>query len=310
MTEEIAEEIEWREGIKSLSHIVKGRDLMDGMEKIYMNGEDSGISTSWPSLDEHYTVKSGEMCVVTGVPTHGKSEFLDALTVNLAISQGWKFLFFSPENQPYERHGRKLIEKYVGKSLRREFHGEITKMPVKEFGTGIQFIDKHFSWMDIKNAQISIDKILEVFCHMADYHGIRGFVLDPWNEVEHRRPKDYSETEYISLCLSVFREFARAKDVALWIVAHPAKMLRGKDGVYPVPSLWDISGSAHWRSKADNGIVVHRPDIHENMVDIHVQKVRFKSTGKPGVVPFIYDWWSGRFKEDTNTQRVKGGRNA
>ena len=280
-----------------MESVVRAKSLLNGVKRIHQHGEDSGISTGWTGLDEHYTVKTGEMCVVTGVPSHGKSELLDALAVNLAEKHDWKFFFFSPENQPYERHVRKLIEKHTGQAMRKHVGGMLTRMSDDDLNQGIEFVEKHFSWLRLQSENSNLSTIMKEFCFMADYGDVKGFILDPWNEVEHHRGKNTTETDYISHCLSAFREFARTKDVALWIVAHPAKMLRGKDGNYPVPTLWDISGSAHWRNKADVGIVVHRPDFHLPELDVHVQKVRFKSTGKPGSVSFRYNYDSGRLKE-------------
>jgi twinkle protein len=59
----------------------------------------------------------GQFTVVTGWPGSGKSEWLDALLVNLTKS-GWKFAIFSPENQPTELHIAKLLEKIAGKAVR------------------------------------------------------------------------------------------------------------------------------------------------------------------------------------------------
>jgi len=55
----------------------------------------------------------GEMSVVTGIPNSGKSEFADAVTVNLAHQYGWRFAVCSFENPPAE-HIAKLAEKHLG----------------------------------------------------------------------------------------------------------------------------------------------------------------------------------------------------
>lgn len=73
-----------------------------------------GADTGWPLLDRHYSVRPGEWTLVTGIPGHGKSEFLDAMTINLAARHGWRFGIFSPENQPFSLHLAKLAEKYTG----------------------------------------------------------------------------------------------------------------------------------------------------------------------------------------------------
>lgn len=55
-------------------------------------------------------VAPGELTLVTGVPNSGKSEWLDALAVNLAAAYGWRFALCSLENDR-EGHLIKLIEK-------------------------------------------------------------------------------------------------------------------------------------------------------------------------------------------------------
>jgi twinkle protein len=54
--------------------------------------------------------------IVTGVPNSGKSEWLDALAVNLAESEGWRFAMCSMEKKPRD-HARQLLEKRVRKPL-------------------------------------------------------------------------------------------------------------------------------------------------------------------------------------------------
>ena len=55
--------------------------------KLYEGGGwPKGTSTGWRSLDELYTIGLGQWTAVTGVPGSGKSEWVDALLVNLARS--------------------------------------------------------------------------------------------------------------------------------------------------------------------------------------------------------------------------------
>jgi hypothetical protein len=58
-------------------------------------------------------VVPGELTIVTGLPNSGKSEWIDALAVNLARREGWRIALCSMENSAKE-HGRKLMEKYIG----------------------------------------------------------------------------------------------------------------------------------------------------------------------------------------------------
>ena len=89
-------------------------DLDERVQKLYRDGLPPGDLTGWPSLNQYYTVAPKQFTLVTGIPGMGKSEWLDALMVNLAINHGWRFAVYSPENHPVELHVSKLVEKFVG----------------------------------------------------------------------------------------------------------------------------------------------------------------------------------------------------
>lgn len=292
--------------LEAEKYTVSVKDLLPEIEKIHQSGVDGGLSTGWKGMDNIYRVKKGEMAIVTGIPGSGKSSFVDCLTMNLAMLYGWKFSIFSPENKPYQLHLRKLVELHAGSSLYQETKapsGDIARvrMPGDRLSKALQFASSHYYWVNLPEPTMS--GIVDVWGHHIDKYKVDGVVLDPWNEIETRRPAGMNETDHISICLTMLREFARMANVAMWIVAHPAKIARKQDGNYPVPTLTDIAGSYAWRAKADIGIVVHRPSSAENVLDILLQKVRFKTSGQPGYCKMDYDYNSGRM-----TEHVEEGR--
>ena len=98
--------------------------------------------------------------------------------------------------------------------------------------------------------------------------------------------------------LTQIRRFARNHGVHVWVVAHPQKLYRRDDGLYPVPTPYDISGSAHWRNKADNCLTLWRDEKEPDQpVHLHVQKIRFREVGKVGMVALQFDRVTGRYKE-------------
>ena len=257
--------------------------------RLYEHGFERGYSTGWRELDRLYTVRPGEFTAVTGIPSSGKSNWLDNLLVNLARLHGWNFALFSPENLPLEQHMAAIAEKYSRKPFR---DGPTSRMTVVEFESALSWVDDHFAWiMPTSEDDWTVEKILTAAGQLCLRRGIRGLVIDPWNELEPLRPESMSETEYISHCLKRIRVFARQHGVHVWIVIHPAKMYRNDAGKYPVPSLYDCSGSAHWRNKADNGIVVWR-DLSEAdsaEVQIYIQKIRFRQVGRRGMARLYYE---------------------
>jgi twinkle protein len=63
--------------------------------------------------------------------------------------------------------------------------------------------------------------------------------------------------------------------------------------------LYDISGSAHFRNKADNGLIVARDFANPDnpYVDIHTAKIRFRGIGKIGMCQLKYDKVTGGYSD-------------
>ena len=272
-------------------------DMREAVLSLYDEGLKRGLSTGWGAVDEYYTVRTCEMTIITGIPGSGKSTWLDALTYNMNRQHGWKIAYCSPENWPVSRHVANIAEKHVKRSFIDTPYSVIRRMSRAELESAISKMDGNFFFTQLSDNDMSIENILSVMQAAISRHGVKGIVLDPWNELEHHRPANKNESEFVSEALGKIRRFARLNNVHVWIVAHPVKLKRNEDGTYPVPRLYDISGSAHFYNKADNGIAVYRykPGIHT--VQIHVQKVRFKEIGTLGSceLKFVYD--SGTYEE-------------
>jgi twinkle protein len=274
--------------------VVTVADLAEDVMALYLEGLHGGLSTGWPSVDAHYTVRPGELTIVTGIPSHGKSQFLDALAVNLAREHGWSVGICSPENLPVSRHLAKLIEQYTGWPFGE---GPTRRLPQEELITALNWLHEHFVFIAPEES-LTIPGLLDTAERLVARHGLRGLIIDPWNEFEHTRPSGQTETEGISQALTQIRRFARNHGVHVWLVAHPQKLYRREDGSYPVPTPYDISGSAHWRNKADNCLTLWRDEKEPDQpVNLHVQKIRFREIGKVGMVALQFDRITGRYKE-------------
>lgn len=276
-------------GLKSVN------DIIGNAISVFEKGVDPGLSTGWKALDQHLRISPGELSIVTGVPGSGKSEFIDAMMVNMSELYDWCFAICSFEN-PVEMHLGKLCEK----KLRKPFDNKkLDCMTVAEFEQVARiWASKHFCFIshDGLEESATIDWILERARSAVRQYGINGLVIDPYNEIEHSIPPGMTETNYISQLLTKVRKFARNHAVHVWFVAHPSKPQKSSDGKYNAPSLYDISGSANWLNKADMGIVVHRPkfgEYHNDITEIHIRKVRQKKNGQPGVVEFRYNTDTG-----------------
>lgn len=319
MNEEVKDVMRHYDALKQAQLLaLDANDLRERGRRLWKAGLPRGASTGWPSVDHHYTVAPGQFTVITGWPGSGKSEWLDAVLMNLA-RQGWRFALYSPENQPEEVHLAKMAEKFLGLPFG---DGPSDRMSLEEFDEAVDSMREWFGFMaptiDTERVVFGMEQILlgaELrFRALGVWHSkenMRGLVVDPWNELEHQRPNHWSETEYISATLSMVRAWARTHRVHVWIVAHPQKQRRNDAGELPVPRPDMISGSQHWWNKSDNCVTVWRdfdnPDTTD--VQIHVQKVRFKHVGRPGKITLRYERVTGRyFEKPPELKEVKNAR--
>ena len=281
---------------------VAGRHLFseawDQVEEWLRQGREPGLKTGWPSVDLIYTVGKGQVTIVTGFPNMGKSEWVDALMVNMARKHGWKFGICSFEN-PIAEHFTKLAEKYLGKPFWARSRSDCIQH--QDLLEAKKWIDEHFLAIRFDHSDPgppTIDTILNIAKVLVLRDGINGLVIDPYNEIESSRSQSMSETEYISQLLGKLRRFAQNHELHIWMVAHPR--IPFKTETAKAPSLLDISGSANWANKADMGVVVHRASKSDEgppMAEIIVRKVRFKWFGRQGAATLRYDIPTGTYHE-------------
>lgn len=262
-------------------------DIRPEMESIYFNGLPAGVKINHKEHDELITWQTGRVYTVTGIPSHGKSEYVDFINVRLNIIHGWKTAYFSPENHPIELHASKILEKITGKSCRPD------KLAKKEFDECMEYMDNNFYFI-MPEDDFTVDSILSKAGTLVARKGIKILVIDPYNKLDHSIVAGTSETTYISQFYDKISNFAVKKDVMVVLVAHPKKMNKKSDGNYEIPNLYDISGSANFYNKTDFGITVYR-DFTEDSVTAYIQKVKFKHMGQTGQVKFKYNKDNGRF---------------
>jgi twinkle protein len=269
------------EGVFSVS------DFEGDLDELYQNGLQRGLTIGYENFDALCSFETKRICVITGIPGHGKSEFLDEIIERMNLLHQWKTAYFSPENYPLKYHASKLASKITGKAYKKE------KLPFNEYRQVKEHMNDNFFFI-FPNDSFSVDSILEKGRYLIRRHGVKAFVIDPWNRLEHQMPPGMTETNYISQTLDKFTNFSQRYDVLLFLVAHPRKMVKDNNGLYDAPTLYDINGSANFYNKADYGISVHRNKL-EDTVDVGVLKVKFRHLGETGKAHFRYNLNNGRY---------------
>ena len=261
-------------------------DFEQSLDALFENGWQKGVTIGHDNFDRLCSFETKRLCIVTGIPGSGKSEFIDEIAERLNMRYGWRFAYFSPENAPLAYHASKLIEKFTGKRFNRQ------SLTFGEYKQVKEHIEQDFYFI-APTDNYRVDNILEKAKYLVRRRGIKALVIDPYNRLESEQGTR-NETQYISELLDKLTNFAQRNDILIILMAHPTKQPRNKDGVIEAPTLYDISGSANFFNKADFGIVVHR-NRTENTVEVHVQKVKFRHLGECGTALFKYNLNNGRY---------------
>ncbi len=261
-------------------------DVRQNLDSLYENGLERGAIIGHPDFDNLISWVPGRLCVVTGIPSHGKSEFLDEIIYRLNLRHKWRVAYFSPENHPLEWHISKVISKLTGKEFKKESLSPAEYEDVKEY------VKDNYYFIAPEDSS-DVDTILDKAAALVKRKGIKMLVIDPYNKLEHNISNGMSETQYISKFLDRLILVAKKHSILLFLVAHPTKM-RKDNGTYEIPNLYSISGSSHFYNKTDYGLCVYR-DFEQDQVKVYVQKVKFKHLGKIGEAIFHYDVVNGRY---------------
>lgn len=247
----------------------------------------NGFPQGWKprgELGKHISIHPGYTSIITGIPGHGKSEWLDFMLLQLCIDYDIKGAFFTPENFPTDIHIIKMIEKIIGKSA--------FKCNELELGMAKAFLNDKIFWVYPEEGY-GLEQVLNKIRQAVLKYGIKWFVIDPWNKLEHQD----DSTNYISRSLDLISNFNKKNGTHAFIVAHPTKMKYDHQASrYEVPGLYDISGSANFYNKADIGISMYKEsEAYTNT--LYIQKVKFKFWGETGKITYRWDPTNGRYNE-------------
>lgn len=268
--------------------IISTDSIYDRAIELYKDGIPPGNKIGNYSHDEIITWELSRLAIVTGIPTSGKSEWVDYIVCKLVRLYNWPAAFFTPENYPLEYHYSKLHEKFSGKKFNEKFNNT-------NFDSIFEFIKQNFHYI-FNEENLTLDFILDAAKILIRKNGIKILVIDPYNTVDHQFERGQTEAQYVSKFLGKLIMFSRVYNVLIFLVAHPRNLAPGEK-----PTLYTISGGAHFFNKCDYGIIVNRVIDPEtgfagNQVNIEVHKVKFKHLGHQGVIEANYNYNNGRYE--------------
>ena len=255
-----------------LENVTTFRDIEDEVTDFVRNGFKPGFQIGLQNFDDIFSTYTGQFITVTGIPSSGKSDFVDQMVVGYNNNYGWKTAFASPENQPTYLHAHKLMRKtWQGMPTREDIGGERWNQVADHCNSNYYHIDME---------RYTLDSVLKKAAELVKRKGIKCLVIDPFNKVRDVGGSD-DVNRYTMEYLAKIEIFAKKYDVLVFIVAHPTKMYKDKDGKIEEPTMYNIKGGGEWYDASYHGILVHR-DYEAKTVKAKVLKVKFQNLGENG----------------------------
>jgi len=240
------------------------------------------LPTGVIGLDELWKPALGRMTVLTGIPGGGKTQLMTDICCHLAQNQGTVIAIASFEDS--------LRGSLVPRLQRWFLRCDPASVNAQAIDDANRWISDHFVFIqpgDTEDDNPTVEWFLERTAAAVTRHNVRMVACDPWNEMDHST-LEQNQSEYIGQALGRIRRHAKEHRYHIIIAAHPAKMARGADGKIPIPTGYNISSSANWFNKPDNGLTIHRSD--EGGVTIGSWKCRLEGViGTRGSMAFRFN---------------------
>ena len=252
-------------------------DVKESMLNTYRNGQNRGTTTYVKCLDKAWTWRGGEVNLWTGHQNEGKSLLLNQLCTIRSKYEDAKVAVFSPENMPLDDFYNDIIEMHIGKSCDPYYSKNY--MSENEFKEGMKFCEDNFFLIYPEN-DFKIESIFERTKYLIKKKGIRTLIIDPYNTIEHMIKPGEREDLYISRFMAQLKRFSVEFDLSINLVAHQltARANENDGGRYYKPTLNNIKGGGTFADKADNVLIVWRPnralDFKDPQVIFGSQKIK------------------------------------
>lgn len=240
------------EGIFSLN------DVRADLIRMFHYGLPKGTTTHFPTIDERWKWREGEVTLVTGFANDGKSTLFNVnLPMCKAVFDDWKFGLYIPENFPAEEAYEEFIQCYVGKMTDIDYPKH--RMNENEFVEAMDFIEEHF-YLVFPEEKQTLELIFERFDFLVRKYGIKGVIIDPYNSIEHLIKPGETIDQYVTRFMGLLRGFARKRNLCVILIAHqnpPEK--KTQTGDYPEPDMYRVKNGGSFADRTDNLLTVHRP---------------------------------------------------
>jgi twinkle protein len=228
------------------------RELADALRNRQTKGNVNDFL--FPSIP--FAFRDGETTIVSGLPGHGKSDFLYQSHLN-EMKTGRKVCIASFEIPP-----RRMLEIIIWQLIGHEIASE------EDMDKGLEWLDERLFWFCPKGAT-KWKELLADFDYAAARWSVSRFVIDSLHFLVEK--EDYQGQDEFMRAVA---EFSTLKGIHTAVVCHSL----GKKGTKEIPSMGDVEGSGGITKPVDNGITIWRnaakgEALEENPDDVATQNL-------------------------------------
>lgn len=234
----------------------------------------NGLGLDIPFVDKFLSFKQAHFNIMIGLDNVGKTDFILWYFLCLALIHEKKVVIWSGENMP-EQQKRKLMQMYLGKSIRSVDYKEMNKAKL--------IIENYFDWLDVRRLYTH----KELFSIYTD-SGADICLIDPYNGMNHDNSVNMFDRNY--QFTNDAREFVMKEKKTLFVNSHVISeasrsrysMDHPLNGYNKPPIKSQIEGGQPFANRADDFWILHRLTNHPALkyfTQLEIVKVKDTETG-------------------------------
>lgn len=256
-------------------------------------GENRGLSTGLSTLDDRLGggLQDGNLIIVAGRPSMGKSAFTNCIAINVAKG-GNQAAIMSMEMTEIEQIDR-VVAAIGHVSLQDVIDAKLDDVPGDKIFSAVGLLQELPLYID-EEAGLSVHAVMSKARQIRRKNGLKLLIVDALGIMDYDQNKAVSELGQITKTLKGF-----AKEMSIPVVLLCQLSRKCEERPDKRPALSDLRDSGNIEQDADVVIMLYRDEYYKpDTMDKGIAEVLIRKNrqGKTGVVPLAFIGDQTRFE--------------
>ena len=256
-------------------------------------GENRGLSTGLSSLDDPLGggLQDGNLIIVAGRPSMGKSAFTNCIAIN-AAKDGHQAAIMSMEMTEVDQIDR-MVATLGRVSLQDVLEANMGGETGERINLGVALLNELPIFID-EEGGLSVHEVMSKARQVKRRHGLRLLIVDALGLMDYDSARAVSELGQIT---KTFKAFAKEMSIPVILLCQLSRKCEERQDKRPV--LSDLRDSGNIEQDADVVVMLYRDQYYNpNSQDQGIAEVLIRKNrqGKTGVVPLAFIGDQTRFE--------------